>query len=352
MERMRHRGASDPNEAKILSALLESQNYNRRVLAWFEKHHRGLIIDIVVDNIDCFEAEERDATISHLLPLTTRRNTKVILPLRYATLLESDSRDALHQYGDESELPIYGPGFRSVVQQRLSKLPVSLASAEQRKWDGIMTDIGNGLASNQVVTLFNGVFGDDTRDKLRGVRLLMESPHIPSPRGYGNRNNLLAALMLEHYWIPLPRVSRVLSLFHGSESPGYQNTLIRVRILQLVSAAGPLRVVPGSYVPQLHDANYDPQSGTVTVRVPGVATLSGPFTQRSTDPRNVDAHFRLRKRYGDWRIVDVRIGSVDVTKLFRQQFESLLRSETPEQMIARLRDRNEQLEARNPLDRK
>jgi len=100
------------------------------------------------------------------------------------------------------------------------------------------------------------------------------------------------------------------------------------------------------------DASYDPQSGTVTVRVPGVATLSGPFTQRSTDPRNVDAHFRLRKRYGDWRIVDVRIGSVDVTKLFRQQFESLLRTETPEQMIARLRDRNEQLEARNPLDRR
>jgi ABC-type transporter MlaC component len=98
------------------------------------------------------------------------------------------------------------------------------------------------------------------------------------------------------------------------------------------------------------DASYDPQSGTVTVRVPGVATLSGPFTERSTDPRNVDAYFRLWKRYGDWRIVDLRIGSVGVTKLFRQQFESLLRSDTPEQLITRLRDHNEQLEARNPLD--
>ena len=100
------------------------------------------------------------------------------------------------------------------------------------------------------------------------------------------------------------------------------------------------------------EASYDPQSDTVTVRVPGVAALSGPFPERTTDPRNVDAHFRLRRRYGDWRIVDVRIGSVGVTKLFRQQFESLLRTEAPEQLIARLRDRNEQLEARNPLDRK
>jgi phospholipid transport system substrate-binding protein len=99
------------------------------------------------------------------------------------------------------------------------------------------------------------------------------------------------------------------------------------------------------------DAGYDPQSGTVTVRVPGVATLSGPFTERSAEPRNVDAHFRLLKRYGDWRIVDLRIGSVGVTTFFRQQFESLLRTDTPEQLITRLRDHNERLEARNPLDR-
>ena len=100
------------------------------------------------------------------------------------------------------------------------------------------------------------------------------------------------------------------------------------------------------------DASYDPQSDFVTVRVPGAAAISGPFPERTTDPRNVDAQFRLRRRYGDWRIVDVRIGGVGVTKLFRQQFDSLLRTETPEQLIARLRDRNEQLEARNPLDRK
>jgi phospholipid transport system substrate-binding protein len=98
------------------------------------------------------------------------------------------------------------------------------------------------------------------------------------------------------------------------------------------------------------EARYDPESGAVTVRVPGAAAVSGPFPERTTDPRNVDALFRLLRRYGDWRIVDVRIGNVGVTKLFRQQFESLLRTETPEQLIARLRDRNQQLEARNPLD--
>jgi hypothetical protein len=46
------------------------------------------------------------------------------------------------------------------------------------------------------------------------------------------------------------------------------------------------------------------------------------------------------------------IGGAEVTKLFREQFESLLRTETPEGLISRLRDRNERLETRNPLDRK
>jgi phospholipid transport system substrate-binding protein len=100
------------------------------------------------------------------------------------------------------------------------------------------------------------------------------------------------------------------------------------------------------------DARYDPQSGVVAVQVPGAAAISGPFSERTTDPRNVDALFRLRKRHGDWRIVAVRVGGVEVTKLFRQQFESVLRTESPEQLIARLRDRNQQLEARNPLERK
>jgi phospholipid transport system substrate-binding protein len=100
------------------------------------------------------------------------------------------------------------------------------------------------------------------------------------------------------------------------------------------------------------DASHDSQSGIVTVRVPGAAAVSGLFPERISEPREVDARFRLRKRHGDWRIVEVWLGGVNVTTLFRQQFESLLRTESPDQLIARLRDRNERLEARNPLDRK
>ncbi len=97
------------------------------------------------------------------------------------------------------------------------------------------------------------------------------------------------------------------------------------------------------------EASYDPQTGAVTVRAPGAASMGGLFSQRRANPSSVDALFRLRKRYGDWRIVGLAIGGVDVTRFFRQQFESLLRSDTPEQLITRLRDHNEQLEAQNPL---
>lgn len=97
------------------------------------------------------------------------------------------------------------------------------------------------------------------------------------------------------------------------------------------------------------EARYDAQTGTVNVTVPGAAAIG--FVRRP-GPRDVDVRLRFRQRYGDWRIVHVTIGCVDVTKLSGDQFESLLRSETPEALIARLRDRNEQLEARNPLSRK
>jgi ABC-type transporter MlaC component len=99
------------------------------------------------------------------------------------------------------------------------------------------------------------------------------------------------------------------------------------------------------------EASYDPATGAVTVRAPGTASMGGLFSLRRSNPSSVDALFRLRRHYGDWRIVGLAIGGVDVTKLFRQQFESLLRIDTPEQLITRLRAHNEKLEAQNPLQR-
>jgi ABC-type transporter MlaC component len=99
------------------------------------------------------------------------------------------------------------------------------------------------------------------------------------------------------------------------------------------------------------EASHDPQTGTVTVRAPGTASMGGLFSVRRVNPASVDALFRLRKRYGDWRIVGLAIGGVDVTRFFREQFESLLRIDTSEELITRLRDHNERLEAQNPLER-
>jgi ABC-type transporter MlaC component len=97
------------------------------------------------------------------------------------------------------------------------------------------------------------------------------------------------------------------------------------------------------------EASYDPQTGVVTVRAPGAASMGGLFSLRRANPASVDALFRLRKRYGDWRIVNLAIGGVEATALFRQQFESLLRIDSPEQLITRLREHNRRLEAQNPL---
>jgi hypothetical protein len=247
-------------EPRIYQHLLEGENYNNRLFQWFETNHPELTIDIVVDNLDCFPRDERNDCISKLLHMCRRSNTKLILPLRYSTYVEYEHTDALYLYGaSEIRLPLNSPGFRHIVRCRLEKIPNKVKLTNLGDWQNRMKLICRGLCSDEITEIFSGIFGEDSREKLKAVKAVLESPHVVFGGDYANSSKILEALMLGECIIPLPKFSHLINLFYNNESPGYQNALTLVRLLQIVGGSEPFYVRPAMYVQLLGNAGYEPR---------------------------------------------------------------------------------------------
>ena len=62
------------------------------------------------------------------------------------------------------------------------------------------------------------------------------------------------------------------------------------------------------------------------------------------DPVAVD--YRLRKRDDRWRVIDVVIEGVSFLKSFRSQFQEILSQNEPNELLRRLREKNDEAEAK------
>ena len=83
---------------------------------------------------------------------------------------------------------------------------------------------------------------------------------------------------------------------------------------------------------------WDEKTGTVIVHTLGgkpLVAMTAEFYRKAPDTAKVD--YRLRKRRGEWRIVSISISGVDVVRLFREQFDAVLRSREPDEVIGQLR---------------
>lgn len=258
MERARGGDAMPLIEPKIYRHLLEGHGYNKRVFEWFERNHPELTIDIVVDNLDCFPRLERNEAVSKILHMCRQKNTKIILPLRYSTFIEYDHRDAMSQWAEALvKVPLKSPGFKNILNKRLTNLPPKLTVKDRALWAARMKRISSGLCSSDIVDLFNGVFGGDTREKLKGIKTVLDSHFLINPDAYKDRTNILKALMLGECYIALPKFTHLHNLFYNHDSPGFQNTLVQIRVLQFVSAYDPLVIDPDGYISKLVAAGYD-----------------------------------------------------------------------------------------------
>lgn len=97
-------------------------------------------------------------------------------------------------------------------------------------------------------------------------------------------------------------------------------------------------------------ASFDGTNGVATVETRGGSRIV-------TNPRNsgrpptgrARVDYRLHERGGRWRIRTMVIDDVDVVRVFRDQFDSILQSGDPDALIQRMREVNDRLEARNPF---
>jgi ABC-type transporter MlaC component len=94
------------------------------------------------------------------------------------------------------------------------------------------------------------------------------------------------------------------------------------------------------------------QDGLVTVRTAGKARkgfIPGSMRVPRQSPEGRVVTYGLRVRHGAWRFQSVAFGGVDTSATFRGQFESFLRSGTPEALTAELRKRNRAAAEKNPF---
>ncbi|MFC1453245.1 hypothetical protein ACFLSJ_07890 [Verrucomicrobiota bacterium] len=237
--------------------LLEGHNYVQRVLKWFERHHPELTIDLVIDNLDCFKKEEKEECIRRLLPMCRHKNTKLVIPLRYRTYSEIDRSHTLHQYSwADNPVSVHAPGFRRIAQSRLQKTPDIVKLTVGKEWPETMRRIAAGLGSREVVKLFNGLYGDDTREKLKTVRRLLENHRLESADRYSDPDRVLEAIMLGPSYVAIPPAGNVHNLLRGEWTAGFESTLVQVRVLQLVGRLERYQLDDSKLMPELVDTGY------------------------------------------------------------------------------------------------
>jgi len=279
------RDLDEGHRLKVFLGLVQGPGYSKRLLEWFEKRHPEKKIIIVLDNLDLYTPKQRAEIFANLLPVLMRQNVKVVIPLRPGTRL--DHTDALHQYAQGPKIvPFSPPDFKRVLKLRLTKLPTGVSfRADAAGALKILDDIWTAFTARDAVNLLNGLFSTDTRQKLDIFRDALISNHFQSPSDYESADQLLRMLMLDEYCIMYPEITtRILNLFDNKSVQGYQNTLIRIRILQCIQMSSNLCLNAVSTIKELSGA-YDAdlirltiteliKSGLVEVpEMPGFSTL-------------------------------------------------------------------------------
>ncbi len=82
--------------------------------------------------------------------------------------------------------------------------------------------------------MFRGIAGTDTRYYLALIERVLESPHLSDFQDYANYESILKALILNRSLLYDAVISDLFNLFDNNRTGCSQNTLIRIRLLQLV----------------------------------------------------------------------------------------------------------------------
>jgi len=244
---------------RVIHSLLTGSNFINRALDWFEIYKSDKKFDVVLDNIDCFSKEERENCFVAVLPMLIRKNTRVIIPMRQPTFADYTHSDTINQYTSTSPpVALCSARFRDILRKRLTNVPSDIKKYDNMRWYTLVQSIRDRLLNGDVIELFNGIFGEDNREKLKALKFIMESPLLPTPIEYESADNVLKALILGNHMIAIDdhRYSKVRNLFRAGETGGYQNTLVKIRVLQKIDELGPLQIDEETIIIDLYNAAY------------------------------------------------------------------------------------------------
>lgn len=102
---------------------------------------------------------------------------------------------------------------------------------------------------------------------------------------------------------------------------------------------------------EVTDARWNEERELAYVTARGVAVKTGyPGVRRLAKLEPVKIELALRRRYGEWRLAGFRREGVDVARTWREQFAVLLERESPAELIAEMRARNQKSDDENPFD--
>ncbi len=256
--RMKDEELDDVKRAKVLLGLMKGPTFSKRLIDWFEKYQPDKKITVVIDNLDCYSHDQRAECFANILPVLTRHNIKIVVPLRFET--ELDDRGALFQYSQApKKFPLDMPVFKHILNLRLTKLPPGVTVKDHTQTSRqILQSIWDSFSGKDAVTLFNGLFGANTRQKLEVFKEALKSFHFNSQDDYKSKEKFIEMLMLDEYFIALPDFSRMLNIFDQGSRQGYQNTLARIRVLQCIRMSGNnLALEDKTTIPELGGA-YEP----------------------------------------------------------------------------------------------
>lgn len=100
---------------------------------------------------------------------------------------------------------------------------------------------------------------------------------------------------------------------------------------------------------ELVEVRLDPDKGTARALVLGRGRRRIFTSQRNQPEGRSEMRLVLRQSYGAWRVVGLAIDAIDVTKMFRDQFQAVLERSEPAALIEDLQRRNLENEGIDPF---
>ena len=206
---------------------------NDKILRLIQKTMKGHLV-LFIDNIDKYPPSQVNDFARNLLPMLRYKCITPVISLRHSTDERLKKNDVLDQYRNVEVYHLRRPRLQDVLRKRL------LFDSSGNRVD---VSIGEGFTYEDLYEkLLHNYYHlhylchTDTRRFLLMIETLLYSPHFSSIEHFTDLDRIIRALMCGHHHYSYSSSSIVMNPFQNNSSDGYQNTLIRIRLLQYLKS--------------------------------------------------------------------------------------------------------------------